>query len=158
MSKYSMILKCVGCLKPFHPTRGRKQKYHSKKCYWDNVDFQKIVEKRRSYLGKQNPFYGKKHLKITKDTLSKKRKGKYLEEKNPSWRGNEVSYSGIHMWIRKKLGKPANCHQCKIRNKKARDGRSYLQWANISGKYRRNPIDWFTLCPSCHAHYDNARR
>jgi hypothetical protein len=71
-------------------------------------------------------------------------------EENINWKGNEVSYSGLHKWIQRKLGKPSFCESC--RNGKLKN-RQY-HWANVSGKYLRELADWVRLCVRCHKKYD----
>ncbi len=72
------------------------------------------------------------------------RKGKL----NNKWLGNDVSYAGLHLWIRKNFGKPQFCEECK-----RSDPRMY-HWANISGKYVRDRKDWVRLCVPCHKKHD----
>ena len=61
-----------------------------------------------------------------------------------------VGYSGLHMWVRKMLGKPDKCELC--RNNKLRH-RQY-HWASKSRKYKRDLTDWLRLCVKCHKAYD----
>lgn len=65
-------------------------------------------------------------------------------EKAPNWKGDKVGYSGLHDWIRKQLGTPNRCEKCGTTK-----ARRY-EWANISGKYKRDLSDWCRLCVSCH--------
>ena len=69
-------------------------------------------------------------------------------EKNPAWRGDKVSYSGLHYWIKAQLGAPRRCEHCGSTNK-----RKY-EWANKDHEYRRNVNDFMRLCTSCHRRYD----
>lgn len=69
-------------------------------------------------------------------------------DKNPAWKGDKVSYSGIHHWVKKYLGKPSKCEYC---DKKE----GYFEWANKSRKYLRDLTDWIQLCKPCHWKYDN---
>ena len=69
------------------------------------------------------------------------------------WKGDAVGYSGIHMWVRKHLGKAKECTLC---HKKANEGK--IEWANIDHKYKRDLNDFISLCVSCHRRYDNERR
>lgn len=78
------------------------------------------------------------------------------DESSPSWKGQGVSYGRLHVWIRQQMGDPGECVYCAEPNKKSRDGRSYLHWANVSGEYKRELDDWIPLCPSCHLKYDRA--
>lgn len=66
---------------------------------------------------------------------------------HPHWRGNDVSYSGLHYWLYRELGTPQECEHCG-----KTEGR--FTWANKSHKYKRNVNDWLRLCYSCHKKYD----
>lgn len=70
-------------------------------------------------------------------------------EDNPFWKGDKVGYHGIHIWIRKQLGKPLFCEHCKTS-----DTTKKYQWANRSGQYKRDVADWMRLCLSCHKKFD----
>jgi len=65
-------------------------------------------------------------------------------DKHPNWKGDDVSYPALHGWVRRKLGKPNECVECGVTNAKR------YEWANISGKYKRDLKDWKRLCASCH--------
>jgi hypothetical protein len=67
-------------------------------------------------------------------------------EKNPQWKGNNVSYKGLHAWIKRHKLKPLFCERCKI--KSPRD------LANISGEYKRDVNDFEWLCRRCHMKSD----
>lgn len=75
----------------------------------------------------------------------------YAQEKSSNWKGNEVKYSGLHIWVRKYLGKHDTCEHC---GKTGLKGKK-IHWANKSRKYQRNLEDWIRLCASCHSKYDN---
>lgn len=63
------------------------------------------------------------------------------------WKGDNVSYVGLHLWVRKHKGIPQKCENCSsVKN---------LQWANKSHEYKRDLEDWLSLCRSCHMKYDN---
>lgn len=64
-------------------------------------------------------------------------------EKSPRWKGKNVSYSGLHKWINKHLGKASKC----MKNLAHQSTRYH--WANISKEYKRDFSDWIQLCPSC---------
>jgi len=69
------------------------------------------------------------------------------EEKSIFWKGDNVGYSTLHKWVRKKLGKARLCVIC---------GRKHgiFHWANKDHKYRRILDDWIQLCHLCHNEYD----
>jgi Zn finger protein HypA/HybF involved in hydrogenase expression len=75
------------------------------------------------------------------------------QEKAKQWKGNRVSYSGLHRWLYKYKIRPDECQYCGKPNKTI-NNRSYLHWANISGEYKRELNDYIALCPSCHKKYD----
>jgi len=99
-----------------------------------------------------------KDRKTKPNTVEQKRKAREFNLKNrikppvmkdedhPEWKGEDVSYSGLHYWINRKLGKPKSCKFC--------NGITKLQWANIDGKYRRNLNDFIPLCFWCHREFD----
>lgn len=106
-------------------------------------------------------FFRKKYLKRTycgrecqmKATLHRGR-GKLRDytsitgKNNYAWKGQDVSYFGLHAWIQRQLGKANNCIKCGTKNAKT------YHWANISHMYKRNLVDWMSLCQSCHFRYD----
>ena len=76
-------------------------------------------------------------------------KGKSLPkgEKAYHWLGDKVGYVGVHQWLYKKYGKTKKCEKChSVGN---------IEWANISGKHKRDRSDWMELCIPCHRKYDN---
>jgi hypothetical protein len=75
--------------------------------------------------------------------------GKLVGEKNPAWIGDNISYDGVHGWIKNKYGK-ANC--CK--NKKCTNKSKTFDWANINGEYTRDIKNYIMLCRSCHKRFD----
>lgn len=62
--------------------------------------------------------------------------------RNPNWRGDDATYSAIH-WYLRRYKKWGTCWNC------GREGER-TQWANVSGKYKRELSDYVELCPSCH--------
>ena len=70
-------------------------------------------------------------------------------EKNPNWKGDNVSYRGLHLWVESKLGKPKHCAICQNT-----DERKVYHWANVSKTYKRDLSDWIRLCVSCHSLFD----
>lgn len=73
-------------------------------------------------------------------------------ERAYQWKGEDVGYRDIHHWIEKQLGKPMRCQDCKDST------RSRYHWANVSGEYKRDIIDWKRLCVPCHMKLDKERR
>ena len=73
-------------------------------------------------------------------------------ENNKQWKGDKVSKKEMHNWLYKHFGKPDKCRHCGKKNRKY--GRSILDWANISKKYKRTIDDFMPLCRKCHVAYD----
>ena len=70
-------------------------------------------------------------------------------DKNPSWKGEKVGYPGVHDWIKEHYGRPNICENCKTTTAKR------FEWANISGKYKRDISDFKRLCTKCHRKFDS---
>lgn len=85
---------------------------------------------------------GKKLSESARKNISKAKLG----DKNPMWKGDNVSYTGLHLWVSSRLPKSEFCEIC---NKKPP-----YDLANISGNYLRNLTDWQWLCRSCHMRSD----
>lgn len=71
------------------------------------------------------------------------------DEKHPEWKGENVSYSGLHHWVARWKGKPSKCEQCGTMEAEEYD------WANVSGEYKRDLDDYIRLCRVCHHRMDN---
>lgn len=69
-------------------------------------------------------------------------------ENSNGWKGDNVGYCGLHMWVRKQLGKPSKCEHCKDTTKKK------YEWASKNHSYKRDQKEWLRLCTSCHRRYD----
>jgi len=69
--------------------------------------------------------------------------------KNGSWIGKNITYNGIHSWVRNKFGRATHCDRCF-----SNELEKTYHWANISGCYLRGRSDWQQLCVSCHLKYD----
>ena len=82
---------------------------------------------------------GSKHTDEAKAKVSKS-----LIGNSRRWKGTEASHAAIHMWVKKHWGKPDHCDYCHGGTA------SRYEWANLSGHYFRNRIDWLQLCPPCH--------
>lgn len=81
----------------------------------------------------------------------RKCKGAALSGSNSAvWKGDNAGYSALHKWIARVKGKPAYCEECN----RSDEGTPY-DWANISGKYKRDVSDWKRFCRSCHQKFDN---
>ena len=97
----------------------------------------------------RKPMFGKRHSEETKMKISNSLKGKFPGEKNPMWKGKEVGYSALHIWVERQLGKPKKCENCGEDNPKKR-----YEWSSKSREYKRDLKDWQRLCVPCHRNYD----
>ena len=140
---------CKNCLVEFQTYQSRIQVGKGKFC---SVSCGTIYNK---------PHKGHTHSKETKRVMRLKKLGRkqsqewidkktYHDENHPMWKGDEVGYVALHTWVRKKLGTPDTCTQCRFKSK----NNYKMHWANISGEYKRDVKDFIRLCASCHKKYD----
>lgn len=74
-------------------------------------------------------------------------------EDNPIWKGDKAKYAAIHMWLYSNYGQPTTCEICKKTDLKGKR----INWANLSGMYKRIKSDWKRMCVPCHKKYDLKR-
>ncbi|MCJ7458320.1 MAG: NUMOD3 domain-containing DNA-binding protein [candidate division Zixibacteria bacterium] len=108
-------------------------------------------------LGEKNHMFGKhhppwnkgKHWKLPEDAKRKISESR-LGNKHPLWKGNEVSYRGLHHWIQAHKPCQTNCALCgKVKP---------LELANLSGEYKRDIEDFMWTCRQCHRKFDTERK
>ena len=103
---------------------------------------------RRYWLGKKHP----------QTEGAKQKLRQWTGNKRYNWKGDGVGYHALHAWLYRHFGKANKCENkdCKY----PRTGRRWMEkpkryeWANLSGKYKRDRTDWIHLCPSCHRKFD----
>lgn len=61
-----------------------------------------------------------------------------------AWKGDRAGYHAVHLWLTKHFSKGRICEGCNTMSA------SRLEWANISGEYKRERSDYKVLCPRCH--------
>lgn len=69
-------------------------------------------------------------------------------DKAYNFKGNSVSYGGLHNWVRRWKGKAGHCEFCK------RTDAPRYEWASVRGAYVRDLDSWISLCKPCHLSYD----
>ena len=69
-------------------------------------------------------------------------------DKNYAWKGEDVSYTGLHQWVTRYLGSPKKCSEC------GTETAPKYEWANVSKEYKRELNDWIRLCKACHMRFD----
>jgi len=146
--KMSEIRKRLFKEKKIIHTKGMLNKHHSiktRKNISKNHKGKIFTEEHRKKLSKaklRNPqrFWLGKHF-------SKKHRDKISGENNHSWKGDQVGYTALHLWIRRHKTKPELCEDC----------HKYPPYdvANISGEYKRDINDFEWLCRKCHIKKDN---
>lgn len=141
-------VKCLSCGKDQFrsPSKVQPRNY----CNWNCYNKTRIEELKARGVPYQITIKSSQELSKKRiEALRKKTKG----AKHYSWKGEQVSYAGLHMWLNREKTKPKTCSKC---GKKG-SSRS-IQWANIDGKYRRVLSDYIALCSSCHKLKDLAMK
>jgi NUMOD3 motif len=69
-------------------------------------------------------------------------------ERHGNWKGDQAGYEALHAWVRLRLGNPSRCEHCGTTKPR------HYEWANVSGKYKRQLSDWIRLCKPCHSKFD----
>lgn len=65
-----------------------------------------------------------------------------------AWKGERAGYAAIHSWLARTFEKGDNCEGCGTTEAKR------LEWANLSGEYKRARADYKVLCTPCHRRLD----
>lgn len=104
--------------------------------------------------GSVSPRKGVKLSDEIKRKMAESRKGLICGKKHYNWKGDAASYIPKHAWIARHFGRPDICEICGAVN--IPEGKKrWFEWANISGKYKRDRSDWRRLCKKCHAKVDD---
>lgn len=94
--------------------------------------------------------------KIQQDRFRYNNPGKGKDQKgqnNNNWKGD--NYTSIHAVIAQPhhFGKASHCENCgKLSDSSLR--KNNIDWANITGVYDLDRINWKMLCRQCHVRYD----
>lgn len=108
---------------------------------------------RLAQLGNQN-WLNRHHSQETRDKISLNFTGKGNPmygrtcEEHPQWKGDNASYSAIHMHVRKYHPQPKSCMDCNTVTMK-------LDLACVTGICDRDFKNYRYLCRPCHAKIDN---
>jgi hypothetical protein len=88
---------------------------------------------------------------------ARNREQKFEGSRHWHWKGDDVSYDVLHLWVRYNKKKTGVCSHCG-RTPEPRGNRKYgTEWANVSGEYRRDLNDFIELCRPCHTKFDERR-
>lgn len=118
---------------------GEKNKSSIKKL-WENPEYRENMKK--AHLGQVAWNKGLK-TGIVPRTAFVKDDVRLLGDKHHNWVGDKVTYFSLHNWIARKLGKAKYCSNNVEHKSKC------FHWANISGEYKRDVADFYSLCSSC---------
>lgn len=87
-------------------------------------------------------------------------KGANMGTSHPRWKGDSITYEGIHSFIKRRFGVASKCENPECVYPRLDSRRRLMEkprgfdWANVSGLYKRERSDWWPLCKSCHKKYD----
>lgn len=93
---------------------------------------------------------GHKTSEETKRKIGLKNKINSLGERNGHWKGDDVGYESLHIWVLYRKPKPELCTKC--------NERPAYDLANISGEYKRDINDFEWLCRKCHMESDGRNK
>lgn len=105
------------------------------------IKIRTLSEARR---GKESWNKGKKLSEEHKRKLSEAKIGKYIGEKHPNWKGDNIKYGQLHARIRKSKEKLKHCEKC------GREKKLQLSFNHSLGNYTFNTEDYEWLCSECH--------
>lgn len=109
-----------------------------------------VSEEQRARLASYN--HNRQVSDETRRRMSEARRGRFLGEQHPQWRGDAVSYRALHQWVARHKTKTGICTDCG-RNV-GKTGHTGSEWANVSGRYLRDLDDFVELCVRCHRRRD----
>jgi len=134
-----MIIKCDKCSKEFNrkPSHIKKQNFCSVKCL--STGYKYTDEQRKNWADKARLQKGAKRSPEACKNIGLGKKGK----KHPNWKGDKVSYVGLHCWVNSNWIKEKKCEVCDQTDQK------FYDWANL-GIYNRERKNWKVMCRSCH--------
>jgi len=102
----------------------------------------------KKYTGKK----GKDTKYCSRKCYHKSQIGKYKGKNHWSWKGDNIGYGAIHMWLSNNYGQPNTCEMCGL------VGDSNINWALLKEKqYERNRENFWRLCDKCHIKYDGIK-
>lgn len=75
-------------------------------------------------------------------------------ENNNTWAGDDLSYKGIHRWLKRIYGKADLCENTDCTHES-----KTFDWALLKGcEYQRKRENFWKLCRSCHKKYDYIKK
>jgi hypothetical protein len=93
--------------------------------------------------------------RIIKNPHNIKGKDHWLYGVQPAnYKGEKAGYTSKHQWVARHYGQPTMCEHCQTNNLIGHQ----INWANISGEYKRDRTDWVRLCVKCHRLFDKDKK
>jgi hypothetical protein len=161
-------IRCLVCDNEFLDyLSNRNRKFCSKECYYksllknpkDQLGVSASERVKRYAIRHRKLFYDNCPICGIEKSIKSKSCRKCITIVRPSklrkdWKGKNVGYRCLHLWVERILGKPETCEYC---GKSGLKGKQ-IHWANKSHQYKRELTDWIRLCSSCHKYYDMGKR
>jgi hypothetical protein len=127
---------------------------HLKKCYWDIgktkpicCDLHPKATMRHSMIAEMEGSIFPMYCKSCERTRNP---GSILGDKHHIWKGDKMSYSGLHQWVRKYLPIPDLCENPGCQNPPH-------DLANVTGIYNIDFSNWKYFCKSCYTGFDYSK-
>lgn len=74
----------------------------------------------------------------------------YILEESKSWKGDGVGLSALHKRLYTAYESKNKCEECG----REPENKKLIHWANVTGKYEMERINWKRLCAWCHMKLD----
>lgn len=104
----------------------------------------------KNATGHQNAL-GFRHTEEAKKRIAEAASTSQIGENNSNWKGDQVKYISLHVWLLRHYPKIGKCEKC---NKEGKTDHAYKYNPK---PYTRNREDYMELCRGCHVRYDKRR-
>lgn len=156
-NKPKTLLNCLECGKEFqtypYAIKRGDGKYCSRECSCKNNETKIKIGQRLStkteFKKGETPW--NKDKKGYETSLRGRSRPDMKKDKNGQWKGDDVGYFGLHVWIAENCGRAKKCDACG-----SDDPDKKYHWANLDSKYSRDINSWKRMCVSCHSKYDKS--
>jgi hypothetical protein len=144
---------CYSCKETKELTEFYKNKSiydgHSRECKRCILKYYYQKKNDKNFLEKKREIAIKSYWKIQAPKRKRRSENTFGKgETHSRWLGDNIGYTGIHLWLNKMYEKIGICELCKQKNN--------TDFALIPGKeYKRKRENYFEICRSCHSKIDN---
>src|SRR5262245_23567615 len=97
---------------------------------------EELRAKGRAYAAERRRAEGMPALGTPESTENRRRARKLKGPDHPNWKGDDVGYFALHVWVNRHKNKTGRCSNCGDRPVTRTD------WANVSGQYLRELDDY----------------